>query len=111
MRLTRRRAPARARREALAARRQGSPRRGAPIPRASAIAARRVPARLLASRRLRAATEACRVVVVAVSMRDRAVCAAVAVLGRVEPVAPLERAVRVGGPFVEVADHVVDSFV
>ena len=48
---------------------------------------------------------------VGVLVGDRAVGARFSVLFGVEPVAPLEGAVRVGGPFVEVADHIVDPVV
>ena len=44
-------------------------------------------------------------------VRDSAVGTTFAVLGGIEPVSPLEGPIRVGGPLLDVADHVVDAVV
>src|SRR5262249_4085129 len=58
-----------------------------------------------------AASKPGRVVVVLESVCDGSVGAPLAVLSRIEPIAALEGAVRVRGPLVEIADHVVSTVV
>src|SRR5208283_3756003 len=60
---------------------------------------------------VRAAPKARGVIVVRVFVRDGSVSAPLAVLVGVEPEPTLERAVRVGGPLVQIADHVVNTVV